>query len=460
LETARKAERLIEPIAAAPNASASVRKTQAYILTHLGFEQSHYQNEFESGVASLQRAMDITAALGAKEVRSPEVAALFADAACWQGEILQRLGREDEARVIGIEGDRIARKVLEKRPDYRLALHAAQVIDLDLGQLAFTHMDPSEALVWSMRSWDISKEMLKRDGDNAASVNNASVVLLMLGDISWTMGKNQESFEYYRQSAQMYDRIMQSGAWFVLNSLQPTGILGQRMADSGQESAAQALSQEMIQKVASIKKGEASDSKMHVFADCAQLMTESVIALGASDFNAARTKGAEARRLVQNVEPNAPFEGPLKYVCDFYAPLNEGEAELWLGDYAAAEHTLQAAVAVRDKYPPGGTDEQRATSLGKVMMALAMIRQGHDPDTARLIALEVKFQRDLAARNHGDATQDRELAITLFVQSLTDKPHRAALQHEALNLIDHLPEGQRQLHSTIRWRRLIQAGAS
>jgi hypothetical protein len=148
----------------------------------------------------------------------------------------------------------------------------------------------------------------------------------------------------------------------------------------------------------------------------------------------------------------------MKYNCEFYAPLGQREAELWLGENAAALATLQAAAAARGNYPPGGLDEVRSVSVNKVLEAMAFARLGRLAEGRALIEPEVKFQRELAARNKGDVTQFMDLAETLYVESLTDAPRAVALRREALGLIDKLPPQFHKLRSVTRWRQLIQSG--
>jgi hypothetical protein len=69
----------------------------------------------------------------------------------------------------------------------------------------------------------------------------------------------------------------------------------------------------------------------------------------------------------------------------------------------------------------------------------------------------VKFQRELAAKNHGDLWQTVELAAALYAQSLTDKQQRPALLREAAAKLDALPAALSGLHDVRLWRGLITA---
>ena len=89
-------------------------------------------------------------------------------------------------------------------------------------------------------------------------------------------------------------------------------------------------------------------------------------------------------------------------------------------------------------------------------LAMSLAREGKISEAAQTIGPVVKFQRELAARNHGDKWQPLELAAALYVQSLTDKNKSAALLREAAGLVDGLPPTLRTLHDVRIWRDLIQ----
>ena len=70
----------------------------------------------------------------------------------------------------------------------------------------------------------------------------------------------------------------------------------------------------------------------------------------------------------------------------------------------------------------------------------------------------IKYDRDLAAHNHGDRWVPEELAVALYAQALTDSDKRAALLHEALTLIDGLTPEIRSTHDVQQWRgRILEA---
>jgi hypothetical protein len=70
----------------------------------------------------------------------------------------------------------------------------------------------------------------------------------------------------------------------------------------------------------------------------------------------------------------------------------------------------------------------------------------------KVIQPVIKFQRELAARNHGDRWQPVELASALYVQALADKTHSAENLREAAALLDGAPAEMRSMRMVRQWR--------
>jgi len=456
--TAKKAQQLIETVATGPHATAAALKAHALILIHLGFEQNFFATELEAANRNLQRARDITAALGARSLANPQVAAMYADAACWQSEVLMHLGRDDEAREIDTEASSIALKVLESRPDYTMALHAAQVINIDLGLLAANRLDPADGLIHQQTGLKLGLDLMRRDPKNTSTRNNVIVAYLLADDLTWAMGRVDESLDYARRAREVYSTDRPDAPWYLLNSLIGSASLFQRMVDSGHEDGGKAGRDVLFARAEALRKSAPAGTSLPVFIECAENWIDAGLALAANDFKTAAARAAASRGLAHEAKVDAVMEPQIKFNCDYYSPLLEAEAQFWLGNYAAAEAAVRKGLDVRDQYPPGGTDEARILHNAKTIHALAVVRQGRTAEARALIAPVVQFERDLAAHNKGDVTQRLELAQVLYVQSLTDPSKQAALRRESLALFDQFPQAFRNLHSVSRWRQLIQSG--
>jgi hypothetical protein len=89
---------------------------------------------------------------------------------------------------------------------------------------------------------------------------------------------------------------------------------------------------------------------------------------------------------------------------------------------------------------------------------MAIARQGRFDEAAKIIAPVVKFDREIAARNHGDQYLPVEFAGALYAEALTDKAQAPALLREAATLIDSVVPIVRATHDVRQWRERIAAG--
>jgi len=133
----------------------------------------------------------------------------------------------------------------------------------------------------------------------------------------------------------------------------------------------------------------------------------------------------------------------------------KGEAEYLTGDYGAAERTLVAALDARKHWPMSTEDNRREQVEVSTLLALALAAQRRTDEARQLIGPIVKYQRELAARNHGDQQQHVELARALYAQAQIDPARRATLLQEAATLIDSVPPPMRALHSVQVWRNRV-----
>jgi hypothetical protein len=106
----------------------------------------------------------------------------------------------------------------------------------------------------------------------------------------------------------------------------------------------------------------------------------------------------------------------------------------------------------RKHWPTTNNGDRREQAEVSTWLAMALARQGRTAEAESVIAAVVKLHRGLAAQNHDDAWQRMELAAALYAQSLTDKPHRAALLDEAATLVARVPAEMRDLRSVRMWR--------
>jgi hypothetical protein len=165
----------------------------------------------------------------------------------------------------------------------------------------------------------------------------------------------------------------------------------------------------------------------------------------------------EERRDMEATRPSGGLEESQKYISLFVGYHVEGRADFMLGDYAAAERAERASMEARKRTPIEAVSDRRDVGELSTWLAMAIARQGRTAEAAQVIAPVVSFQRELAAKNHGDYWQTVEFAAALYAQALTDAQHGSPLLREAAGKIDALPAAMRELHDVRLWRGLISA---
>jgi hypothetical protein len=452
----KHADDLLRPVAEAPQASMASRRAFVDILSRRGFEQQS-DNQNEAAVRTEEQARRMAADLGALDLSNIEMAALYADAGSWLVTALQNLGRNDEARRIGQESVALADQVLERRPGYRLALHAEQVIESTLVGVAQNDLDPAEALRIAQRDVQISVALLNLDPKSIVSINNLGVAHQGLGDALWSAGRLRDAMPYYEKMFQDFTSATSGGAGpIILYSYQASYLSGQQ-AILGDPAGATATLAAMTPILVKLRKTDPPGSMAPIIVQALQSTGEAEAAYERDDLAAARRIAAETVGQLQAIKPERGIQEVQKYVSLYLASDVAGHAEYLSGNFADAERAERAAVDARQKYLTEAVGDRRDLAEKSMWLSMAIARQGRLDEAAQVIDPVVKFHRELAAKNRGDRWQTLELASALYAKSLTDKNKSAALLREAAALIAGLPPAMQGLHDVRQWRELIGA---
>jgi tetratricopeptide (TPR) repeat protein len=400
--------------------------------------------------------MELATALGARDSSHVDMGAMYADAASWQIGALQNLGRNEEARRIGDDADALADRVLERRPGFRLALHAKQVIENVLTAVAQNDLNPIEALLVARRGETTSVALLNLDPNSTVSANNLGGAYQSLGDALWAAGRLREAISYYQKSLDSFAKATAGGSsQTVLYSYQMTSLENPQ-ARLGDSAAAAATVATGTPYLAKLRQSEPKGSLVLVLFESMAKSAEADAALQRDDATAARREAWEAVNQLQAIAPKSGFQEIQTNVGLYLAADVAGHAEYLLGNFAAAEKAEHEAVEARKKYLTDAVSDRRDVAEKSTWLAMAIARQGRLDEAAQVIGPVVKFHRELAAKNHGDRWQTFELACALYADALADPNKSAGLLREAAALMDGLPPTIRALHDVRQWRDRIQ----
>ncbi|HEX4240062.1 MAG TPA: hypothetical protein VHZ53_01525 [Steroidobacteraceae bacterium] len=449
----QRAAALLQPLADAPGASAAARRAYMDVLLRLGFEQQAATRN-EDAVRSEESAMRLAADLGALDVSNIDMAAQYAEACSWLESALANMGRNDDARARGPACLTLADKVLERRPGYRLALHAEQILVSALGQIETNDLNPKMALVYQGKGVQISATLLKFDPSNVVAINNMGAADQNVADAMWASGALHEAIPNYLKSIDDFYHASVGGTTFFINHAVNVSFTSYHQAELADVQGAAATAAQGQRALAEVRRREPNGGYEVAVIQVIAEQTAAGLALARNDFAKARDISLEC---IGGKFLSLPTQGPLqefqKYITLFWCSHYAGRAEYLLGDYAAAEKSERAALDARNK--SGITDsvsDQRDIAELDTWLALSQARQGHDADAAKTLAPALDFHRKLAARNHGDQWQLVEFSFAQYVQALTDKGHAGPALSEAAARIDGLVPEMRALHEVKRLR--------
>lgn len=449
LPTTQRAVDLLRPLMASSDNSTAARRAYVQIAYRSGFQQAA-RDQPEEAVRTESEVRQVAADLGARDLRDLDMGAYYAEAGGWMATALQFLGRYDEAQQVSEDSLAVADQVLGRRPGYRLALHAEQILAGILVSVAQDQrLDPQAARAPALRGEQVSLTLLNLDPNNVTSLNNMSVAEGQLASVLWSGGHLREALSYRKKEVDYSPKT--GGATFVVNYCGTVSGAVYFQSALGETALATATLAEGASVLAKHRQSEGAGSHALIIAEGWLKVGEAWAALAREDFPAARRIASDNVRALQAL----PARGELqrwKTFELFFSYSAESHAEHLLGDFAAAEHSAQQAAVARKAAGANAMDDRRLLNETLTWLALAQARQGHTSEAAQTIAPVVKFQRELAARNRGDRWQPQELAAALFAQALADPTHRAALLHESRALIDGLVPEVRATHDVQRWR--------
>jgi len=452
---AQRAADLLKPLVEAPKASVAARRAYLDILYRIGYQQQD-SGKREEGIRTEREVMRIAAQSGALDLSNVDMGAYYAEAGGWMVTALEALGRYEEARRTSEECLAVADKVLERRPGYRLALHAEQLLTGTLTSVAQDQLDPQAALHAGRLDEQVSLTLLKLDPNNVTSLNNFAVAEAQMAYALWTGGRLHDSIPYHLKQVDAAKRAGAGGALFALGHVGAVSAAAFRHAQLGDHAGAQALLTALAPDVERLRQEEPAGSMPVRVAEGGVKLTAAFLALERDDLPTARRTGTAAVSELEAVTTHDDSQALQKSFWSTFAYDAEGQAEYLMGDFAAAQHSETRAAAERRAAGADATDDRRQLGHYLTWLAMAQARQGRLSDAARTIGPVVTYQRELAAKNHGDAWLPFELACALYAEALTDPARRVELLQEAARLMDGLGPEARAMHDVRQWRERIR----
>ena len=456
LATSERAAALLRPLVEAGGASAAARRAYVDVLVRLGFHQWG-ANQQEQAVRTEREAQRIAAeAGGGGDVSNLDMSAYYAEAGGWLMGGLSALNQTDEARRVGADAAAVADKVLERRPGYRLALHARQIIESNFGDLAQNELDPAAAVPALLQDEQTSTTLLNLDPTNVVSLNNLGNARATMADVLWATGRLHESLPHRLQALGNFSQATAGGESFFITRADVSGSTVYYQLQLGDLSGAEATSASDGPYIAKL---HATEPKEGFAAQLVALTHQYSVALLAFERGNARAARDIALATLGKAQALRAYSGQQVlqrhgaiYVVAHYVltpPLVQ------LGDFAGVEQAERLALEQRKAVGGKSIGDQREAAQMAIWLAIGQARQGHLADAEQTIKPIADFERKLAARNRTDRWVPVELAAALYAQALAEPAQRAALLAEAGRLLSAAPAEMHTAQDVQRWSRRI-----
>jgi len=456
LPPSERAVEVIKPVAEAPGASIEARRTYGLALTQLGFFQMR-QSRPEAATPSLQKALAMFRGIDDLQLNDLDAAANFSISSAWLVESLWGLGRNDEARAVGVEGMSVATKLLDRNPTHMLALRARALVAGNLYRAAMTDLRPAEALAWSVEGARDWSTLVRVDPSNMIAWNNlnadndaSSDALLALGRVRAAMAKQDESKVIEPMTAKS---AMVAGA-YSFNRASKGGLA----AELGDTQLANALYAESIRYFNISLQGVPAGTFDRAYWEAFLEVAKAEIALNLGDFARVRGAAESARVKVEQLKPESDFAKQQQTELLRRLSFALGTADEWTNDFAGAEKNFRAAVDYRKQSPVRNLFEQRNVAEQLAWHTVTLARLGRLEQAQETIAPALKMYRERAPKGKGSQTFQIDMIRVLYAAALANPDQSKALLDDARSRLNSLSPELREMRSVLHLgERIAQA---
>jgi len=444
---------LVGPFATSPEGSRRIKLEYANLLN----KPSHAQRP-EDGVKTCEKALRILAGLGALDLSDLSAASAWADIADSEARESLALGQLDHAEWLEKQVQTIAKGVLERRPgdlrarmdlcfapDVLAMIEVRRFHDDDALRLAtqsaqaaedYLRFNPSDATGWFMLAWiDYSiPALLFRQGSVAGALQEAQTVAQRVGDrgnTGYFMATDFFRAAIARWEAQRENR----------------GAADQALQEARRFNAAYLSSNQVPEIVSKCWAEWLDDAERQVRLAFGEDVTVHAIA-------------SQALPRLDQLRGNATDQdmGPLMLFLQRQALDEKARAALNLGRYADAETAARALLRLPSQ---NGEISEKAyldrpddPVWGQVLLAQAVVEQGHKAEALQTLEPALTHYRDVQAQGAGYLTFRQHYARALYVLALAEPADSIGMarRREALDqaaaLLQSLTDEARQLHDS------------
>jgi len=442
-----RAEPLLRSYVDAPNPSVAIRRAYAEVALSVGSYESG-----EKALALFARAKRELESIGALKLTDLPASADYATVLSFESTELWRQGKIDELKKVSEQGMQLADDILAQRPGHIVALQARAALNLLGSSPAHEDLRIGDSAEFVKRSLEDGLLLLRLDPANLDTRGSTAFAAAVLAGDYEQLGSPRDARASLRQSL----KLLLAGGQVAANQgdyiTARYASIARIDADLGERDAAEATMKEAELMLAEVQAALGNDSLKSSIAKCALSNARARLDLFDGEFKQAAAVAQPTLSAYLTLKEYGHVGATIG--CPSDAALIIGNAELMLGNYAAAKSALASAVPVAAAGSDWTSRNYHASLV--VLQSIAMSRLGQTSEARALLTPVFDWQRARFARNHDDARQRLDYASALYALALTDAAHRSDSLNQAAAIIAALPAEMRALKSTRMWKDRVQ----
>ncbi|HET9339828.1 MAG TPA: hypothetical protein VFQ55_12565 [Casimicrobiaceae bacterium] len=450
LELSTSAVEAIRPVASAPGASVSLRRTLGEVLNLHGFLQMRTRR-YDEASATLEASRAAYRSIDDLSLGDLAAAAGYAEASSWQVQTRVAAGRGEEAYQVGKEALAVAQRVLDKRPGHMQALRAQALATSPLSRQMMDDLRLAEAVemaTLTAKSW---REFVRLDPGNAISWSNLSVAYLLRGFALQAAGRLADAAQNHREALE-------------LDAEGPPNVMlkGGMSIHAGRLAIIESLRGHPREAEQALDQGAKARAWIEPNLPAGGYRRAVTPALGEFWHTLAYEAAGDWGR---SVESARSFAARLERMT----PASEGDRQdhaqwlIWgytsaarsafaLRDYATADRWMTRVAELRKSLPAEAAEEVRTEMGERSIAGAAQAKLGRTAEAQATLAQPLAYQRKLASLKRDDPSQREEHAFVLYAAAIAGMGDRPAQLAEAAGLLERLPAEQARTPS-VAWLR-------
>ena len=434
----REALELLKPVLAQPDPPIRAREIELNALGGVGFAQGTMRDA--EAIPTLRHVQELARAQHALDMSNLSVTTTYVLSGWVLSQALLDQGKESESKGVAEDTVEVASRLLQLRPDHRLAMSSKAIALGILGQIESSNLRNVAALKRFLEAHVVEEARLALDTSRTSAWNNLAIRKSQIASTFFELGRVDESVKLQREIAAMPRKVKMDEflARNFASFLADFSVFLQNLGEAGEAASNLAEARKAS------AKGQSGADTDYVTAEAVPVREAWILWLSGK-FPDARQRAEQSLARLETVASKGNPPGQ-RYLEQAQAELFKivGAASYAMGEFPAAETAFRQELLRRKKEPGRAPGDEAIIHECSTRLAMAIARQGRADEASALLQPAIKFHRQMQSRGSDDLPLRVSFSKSLLASALANPGERKANLAEAASLFDALPPSMRR----------------